>query len=308
VSRLIYPPRLGRQDDFEFQIRSQTGSRFTSRTSDALGHGFSLVGYNEWRLWAAAIALTSPGDTIVEVGANIGTETIGFSDIVGAEGRVVAFEPVPSSVAALEKNLSHSRYGNVEVLPYAVGDRAAVERLSVPSGFPSQAQIVTDHGADSATIEVESVTLDSMEDVLGDPRMLFVDVEGSEVNVIRGGASMIARSRPHIFIEANPKALNTLGFTAGELKSELIRFGYTIAKVERFGLSAVAETEFRGYQNWICVQQPRQLQPLQRFLRMCALLPCVPFVHPLTRPRVVGTHLDSTVTTRPPEETPPNGV
>ena len=177
------------------------------------------------------------------------------------------------------------------MLPYAVGDRAAVERLSVPSGFPSQAQVVTDNRGDPPLIEVESVTLDSMEHVLGDPRMLFVDVEGSEVKVIRGGASIISRYRPHIFIEANPKALTALGSSAGELKSELLRFGYTIANVERFGLSAVAETEFRGYQNWICVQEPGQLRALQRLLRVCALLPCVPLLHPLTRPRIAGTHL-----------------
>ncbi len=150
-------------DELDFQVRAQTGSLFLGNTSDSLGHGFSLVGYNEWRLWAVARALSSPGDTIVEVGANIGTETVGFSDIVGSTGRVIAFEPVPSSVTTLERALSRARYRNVEIFPHAVGARAGSVRLSVPAGFPSRAQVVTEEGDTSSTVEAKCVTLDSME-------------------------------------------------------------------------------------------------------------------------------------------------
>ena len=75
-------------------------------------------------------------------------------------------------------------------------------------------------------------------------------------------------------------------------RDELVRLGYTVAKVERLGLSAVTETEFCGYHNWICVQQPQELRRVRRSLRVCALLPCIPFLHPLTRPRSAGIHLD----------------
>ncbi len=110
--------------------------------------------------------------------------------------------------------------------------------------------------------------------------MLFVDAEGSEVDVIRGAASFISRCKPAIFIEANPRALAEYGSSAGELKTELVGLGYEIAKVERLRLSPVTETEFPGYQNWICVQHPRQLAKLQRFLRVCAVVPNVPRLAP----------------------------
>jgi FkbM family methyltransferase len=285
VSRKIYPTSQGHVDDLDFQVRAQTGSLFLGNTSDSLGHGFSLVGYNEWRLWAVARALSSPGDTIVEVGANIGTETVGFSDIVGSAGRVVAFEPLASSVATLERALSHARHRNVEVLPYAVGARAESIRMAVPAGFPSRAQVVTEEEGSTVTVEAESVTLDSMEDMLGRVRLLFVDAEGSEVNVIRGADSVLSRSKPDIVIEANPKSLEELGFTAAELREELVGHGYEIAKLERVRVSPVTETEFPGYQNWVCVQEADKLAELERFLRACAVLPNLPLVHPLRRAR-----------------------
>src|SRR5688572_19614682 len=255
ASRRIYPGSLAREDGLDFEVRAQTGSRFLGNTSDSLGHGFSLVGYNEWRLWAVARALSSPGDTIVEVGANIGTETVGFSDIVGSTGRVVAFEPLASSVATLERALSRARHRNVEVLPYAVGARAESIRMAVPAGFPSRAQVVAEEEEEGSTVtvETESVTLDSMEDTLGQVRLLFVDAEGSEVNVLRGAASVLSRSKPDIVIEANPRSLEELGFTADELRAELVGHGYEIAKLERLRVRPVTESEFPGYQNWGCV-------------------------------------------------------
>ena len=286
ASRRIYPGSLAREDGLDFEVRAQTGSRFLGNTSDSLGHGFSLVGYNEWRLWAVARALSSPGDTIVEVGANIGTETVGFSDIVGNAGRVVAFEPLASSVATLERALSHARHRNVEVLPYAVGARAESIRMAVPAGFPSRAQVVAEEEEGSTiTVEAESVTLDSMEDTLGRVRLLFVDAEGSEVNVLRGAESVLSGSKPDIVIEANPKSLEELGFTAAELREELVGHGYEIAKLERLRVSPVTATEFPGYQNWVCVQDARHLEKLERFMRVCAVAPNLPLLHPLRRAR-----------------------
>jgi FkbM family methyltransferase len=285
ASRKLYPGSRGREDQLDFQVPAQTGSPFLGNTSDSLAHGFSLVGYNEWRLWAVAHALSSPCDTIVEVGANIGTETVGFSDIVGSTGRVVAFEPVPSSVEILERALSRARNRNVKVYPYAVGGASGSVKLSIPDGYASRAQVIAGENGAGQTIEAEIVTLDSMEDQLGETRLLFVDAEGSEVGVLRGAKAFLSRHKPVIFIEANPSALGELGFTAADLRDELDGHGYKIAKVERMRLTPVTETEFRGYQNWVCVQDAEQLAELERFLRACAVIPNIPLLHPLRRAR-----------------------
>lgn len=52
-------------------------------TRDFHLHVLAIHGYYDWRVLVIAGAICSQGDTIVEVGANVGTETLGFADIVG---------------------------------------------------------------------------------------------------------------------------------------------------------------------------------------------------------------------------------
>lgn len=114
---VIYPFEQASRDDYEFIVRAQTGSIFKNTTSDYHAYPFSVHGYSDWRNWAIALALCSPGDTIVEVGANVGTETIGFADIVGSLGKVYAFEPLPSNLIALEDIMRLNQLQNVTILP-----------------------------------------------------------------------------------------------------------------------------------------------------------------------------------------------
>src|SRR5688572_17131794 len=88
LGKRIYPLTEGRRDKLRFVRRSQTGSYFAGTTADFNAHQFAIRGHNDWRNWGIAKALAAPGDTIIEVGANVGTETVGFSDVVGASGRV----------------------------------------------------------------------------------------------------------------------------------------------------------------------------------------------------------------------------
>src|SRR4029077_19443419 len=102
---------------------ASTGSRFTGTTADLIGYAFAVHGYYNWRNIAIAKAVCRPADTIVEVGANVGSETVGFSDTVGKEGVVHAIEPFPPNVELLRANAAQTRYNNVNVHAVAVSDQ-----------------------------------------------------------------------------------------------------------------------------------------------------------------------------------------
>ena len=59
--------------------------------------------------------LARPGDTAIDVGANIGTTTLCLARSVGAAGRVIAFEPLPSNSAMLRSNIEANKFQQVEV-------------------------------------------------------------------------------------------------------------------------------------------------------------------------------------------------
>ena len=98
-----------------FKRRSFTGSYLSGNTSDFHAFKFLIHGYFDWRnvVLARKIAKLKPGD-IIEVGANIGTETIGFADI-NPSGTVYAFEPLLDNFKSLETIKTENNFSNLNI-------------------------------------------------------------------------------------------------------------------------------------------------------------------------------------------------
>jgi FkbM family methyltransferase len=283
--RRLYRPEAGIADDHSYRGRAVTGSELNGRTGEFDGYLFAVHGYTDWRLWAVALAICSEGDTIVEVGANVGTETVGFSDIVGPSGSVVSFEPVPASVDAMKLSLASISHHNVQLLPVAVGDVLGAVQLEVPKNGSHLARVRADNDNSTTSLRVESVTLDSLRDRLGQPSLMIIDVEGSEIAVIRGARALLSEHTPPLVVEANPSSLEEMGFTLEDLRSELTALGYSIWRLSRLGLSEPRLGWFKGYENWFCTTDASLAASVRTVIRRAGTRPCVPWLNPLTRPR-----------------------
>lgn len=292
---LMYPAQKAYHDDYPFVVRAHTGSLFKSITSNFPGYSFGIHGYFTWRNWAIAIALCRPGDTIVEVGANVGTETIGFADIVGRSGKVYAFEPLPSNIMALRETVRLNAADHVSIMPFAVGDECRTVRFCIPpTDYASDiGHVVLDESAPRVSdtmIDVQCVTLDSLMDRIRPVRMLFVDAEGADLPVVRGARQLIRADKPAIVLEANPRLLSRSGFTLRDLHAEIIALDYEAHRISRLGLVPPDLEEQSRTTNWFCVhaEQRNVTRIITRLIRACGLLPCVPKLNPLTRPRYTG--------------------
>lgn len=127
------------------------------------------------------------GDTVVDVGANIGEVSIVTSQRVGAAGQVFAFEPQPRIYRYLLGNLSLNGCGNVIVRNLALG--SAPGRVRMSDDKQDDMNRVTQSGA----IEVTCSTLDA-EVAAPSIALLKIDVEGSELSVLQGARGVLARS------------------------------------------------------------------------------------------------------------------
>ena len=78
--------------------------------------------------------LVQMGDWVLDVGANVGQYTLRLSELVGREGRVIAFEPIVETAEILAAMARRARYRNVTVFNIAVSERAGLLRFRVPSG------------------------------------------------------------------------------------------------------------------------------------------------------------------------------
>src|SRR5258708_30968101 len=156
--------------------------------------------------------LVKPGDLVLDVGANIGTHTLFFSQRVGATGRVLAFEPQRIVFQTLCANLAINSATNVWCYPHAVGGEPG--EVFVPAldyrrenNFGGLSL-----GAHSEGEPVPVVSLDGLG--LGRCDLIKIDVEGMERAVLAGAVHTVRRFRPLLYVE-NDRA---------ERPADLIRF------------------------------------------------------------------------------------
>jgi FkbM family methyltransferase len=167
--------------------------------------GRSLEIYGEWA--EAEVQLFSqiirPTDTVVEVGANIGSHTLAIARLA-SEGRVHAFEPQPYVFSMLQKNVANNELKNISLWNAAVGSEAG--RVSMPFiSASSYSQVnfgaVSIHTQSSRRVGVPLLAIDYIQQIQ-QIDFLKIDVEGFEPYVLDGAKSAIQKFRPIVFIES----------------------------------------------------------------------------------------------------------
>jgi len=145
------------------------------------------------------------GDTVVDVGANIGYYTILFSKLVGDMGRVFAFEPDPVNFAILKKNIALNNCANVVLEQKAVSNKSGKLTLYINDENRGDHRIY-DSGDERKTVEIEVTRLD---DYVKSPiNFLKMDVQGAEIFVLEGAEQTLQKSKTlKIFSEFWPTAI-----------------------------------------------------------------------------------------------------
>jgi FkbM family methyltransferase len=152
-------------------------------------------------------SLLKPGDVVVEAGAHVGTITVPMAQVVGAGGRVLAFEPQVEMFDLLLQNLKTND-------SYANGTRAALGKARGALRYSPNLMntggvaLGADGGAVAGVEALDGLLLDRLD-------LLKIDVEGMETDVLLGARATIARCRPLIYVENDrpwnaPKLLATL--------------------------------------------------------------------------------------------------
>jgi FkbM family methyltransferase len=171
--------------------------------------GRSLDLYGEWAESELELLglLIRAGDTVVDVGANLGTHTTFFAQRVGPSGRVIAFEPQRVVFQMLCANLALNGLTNVHAHPAAAGRVAGMIDVpevayAEPGNHGGVSLAAPSTGAPGAT--GASVPLLALDDLgLDRCRVLKIDVEGMELEVLEGGRALVAAARPIVYVENN---------------------------------------------------------------------------------------------------------
>jgi FkbM family methyltransferase len=166
------------------------------------------------------------GDTVIDVGANVGFYTLLFARLVGPSGTVHAFEPVMGD--ALERNVELNGYSNVTIHRVAVGANAGHVTLGNPLLRVSSGS--WQRSSSEGAREVSQVALDQF--VQEQVAFLKVDVEGMEPDVVAGLSSSLANRRVDaLMIEIAGELLHE----PSPIVKPLLAAGYRVRRIGEFG-------------------------------------------------------------------------
>ena len=152
------------------------------------------------------------GDWVIDIGANIGHYTKRFSELVGANGRVLSFEPAPTTFSLLAANVQRFSLGNVTLLNAAVSDKVELVGMAMPKFDTGLANYYEAHVTTPTDGEMSVLTLslDSLA-ISQNIALIKVDAEGHEAFVLAGMRKLIEATKPVLIVETDsPEVISDL--------------------------------------------------------------------------------------------------
>ena len=186
----------------------------------------------------AIARLVDPGDTTLDIGANIGQMTTLMSQRAGRNGRVLAFDPHPAVFTVLSENAERLKRdpvnGAVLLHNIALSDSEGEALLDAGDGWARNhglAKLADEHAAGAHLLTVKVSTLDRMVPAGEKVGLCKLDVEGHEIKVLNGAANLLKerRIRDILFEDLGPypsavqEHLAAAGFTLFALIEKINR-------------------------------------------------------------------------------------
>ena len=173
-----------------------------------------------------------PGDTVLDIGGNIGFFAINMAAMVGDGGKVYTFEPSARMADLLERSVAENDFaGRVSVARAAVADQpgrlglfVSDDLLNLSGSFLVRSEVPPD--APGKIVEVPVVQLDS-EPIRRPVTFIKIDVEGAEPLALRGARRILTEDRPTILSELNPSQLaRVAACSPADFLAEMKTLGY----------------------------------------------------------------------------------
>ena len=171
--------------------------------------------------------LIKPGWSVIDIGANFGWYSIHFSKLVGQSGRVFAFEPIPETYEELNSNIKLNFCQNIKAFNLALGDKDGTISFGVPN-------IDGGSGASSEFLKYSKrvqTTMRHLDDVIKEQKInkvdfIKADIEGGELNMLKGAEKLIENFRPKLLIEIVDMHCQRFGHSPVDIYQFLLSKGY----------------------------------------------------------------------------------
>ncbi len=174
------------------------------------------------------------GGVALDIGANIGLQSLRMSQAAGSDGKVIAFEPLQYLQKKFKKNIGLNKANNIILLPYALSDQESKAEFKIDPNTWNQ-------GAFSIAGKQDGTELQNVEIKIGDDipeikalsrlDLIKIDVEGFEFQVMKGLKNTLQKFKPRIIFEYDMKYWPANGQDIAECFNFLTSLGYKVYQV-----------------------------------------------------------------------------
>lgn len=227
--------RLGRHND-NARVKRR-GIQWQLDLREGIDLAIYVFGYFEYETVRAYCRILKPGDTVLDIGANIGAHTLHLARCVSPTGKVIAFEPTAYAYNKLRQNIALNpvlaNLIKAEQIMLVTSDTAQVKPQLYSSWqiHEMAADIHPKHGGrlmDTTGARTESLDSYLARNKIGRVSMIKMDVDGHECEVLRGAHELLQRDKPVLLMEMMPYGLEEAGASLDELLGLLSAYGYSL--------------------------------------------------------------------------------
>lgn len=188
-------------------------------TSRTMGAAIYWTGFHEFREFIYLHQYLKKDMVFVDIGANQGEYTL-FAAKRLTSGRVLSFEPLPSMLKTLTENISLNKFRNIELFEFGLSDEERMLTIHEFEGsheglatlYPGEKKI-------KSSLTIPLTTLDNVFDSTKLQRLDFIkiDIEGGELNALKGAKKTIELFKPYVLIEINAETYKAAGYTIHDI-------------------------------------------------------------------------------------------
>jgi len=198
--------------------------KMTVDLHDWMGH-YYYYGFKDENI-DKLFSLVKENFVIVDVGANIGYTTLNFAKRIGSNGTVYSFEPDPLNHERCLKNIKLNQYQNIKLIKKGLGSISGSFNLEIATENNRGGNRINQSSEIGDYNIIEVTTLDSeIPDGLS-VNLIKIDVEGFELEVLKGASKILKQFHPIVFCEINDSNLMSQGETIENLVNFMKEVGY----------------------------------------------------------------------------------
>jgi FkbM family methyltransferase len=203
------------------------------------------------------------GATAVDVGANVGYNTVYAAKLVGPSGRVVAVEPAPGNLQVLRENIATNGLANVEIKAVAAG-RCHETRDFFLRGEVSAVNSLYPQSVYASVTDIARVTVAPLDDLVeGDASLVKIDVEGGELEVLTGMSRLLRVPGIELIVEWHPQLQEAAGYAIDALPRLLFEQGFSLHVASHMQVEPLAPDDLSRYVECLC-RAPRPVELVAR--------------------------------------------